>query len=108
MDLGLNDRVAVVTGASKGIGLAITRTLAAEGANVVAGALSIDSLDGIDSVTGVAVNLAEPDGPSDLVNAAVEQFGRIDILVNNVGAVHIRLARSPSSRIPRTTTEPWP
>ena len=48
MDLGLTDKVAVVTGASKGIGLAVTRALVDEGAHVVAGARSSDSLDGID------------------------------------------------------------
>ena len=44
MDLELHDKVAVVTGASKGIGLAVAQTLAAEGARVIAGARTIDSL----------------------------------------------------------------
>jgi NAD(P)-dependent dehydrogenase (short-subunit alcohol dehydrogenase family) len=90
MDLELNDKVAVVTGASKGIGLAIARGLADEGAAVVAGARTIDSLGGLDRIIPVAVNLAEPAGPARLVDAAVERFGRIDILVNNVGAAHAR------------------
>ena len=51
MDLGLEGKVAVVTGASKGIGLAITQALADEGAHVVAGARSVDSLEGLDGVT---------------------------------------------------------
>ena len=61
MDLGLEGKVAVVTGASKGIGLAITRSLADEGANVVAGARSTDSLEGLERVSAVPVDLIAPD-----------------------------------------------
>ena len=91
MDLELQGKVAVVTGASKGIGLAVVRTLAAEGALVVAGALTVDSLDGIDGVTSVAVDLVEPGGPQRLVAHAVERYGRVDVLVNNLGGVTVRL-----------------
>jgi NAD(P)-dependent dehydrogenase (short-subunit alcohol dehydrogenase family) len=91
VDLELTDRVAVVTGASKGIGLAVTRELAAEGARVVAGARTTDSLLGLDRVTPVTVDLARPDGPAQLVGEAISHHGRIDVLVNNVGAAHVRL-----------------
>jgi NAD(P)-dependent dehydrogenase (short-subunit alcohol dehydrogenase family) len=91
MDLELSDKVAVVTGGSKGIGLAVVRTLAAEGAQVVAGALTVDALAGIERVTAVAVDLVEPGGPERLVREAVERFGRVDVLVNNVGGVKLRL-----------------
>ena len=91
MDLELNEKVAVVTGGSKGIGLAVVRTLAAEGAHVVAGALTVDALQGIDRVTPVAVDLVESGGSERLVGEAFERHGRIDILVNNVGGVKIRL-----------------
>ncbi len=91
MDLKLTKKVAVVTGASKGIGLAITRTLAAEGALVVAGARTIDALAGLEGVTAVAVDLASKEGPAQLIQRAVDEHGRIDILVNNVGAVRLRL-----------------
>jgi NAD(P)-dependent dehydrogenase (short-subunit alcohol dehydrogenase family) len=91
MDLGLGGKVAIVTGAGKGIGMAITRELAAEGASVVAGSRTIDSLEGLERVTPVAVDLSAPDGPTSLVARAVEEFGHVDVLVNNVGAVKIRL-----------------
>ncbi len=91
MDLGLTDKVAVVTGANKGIGLAITRALLAEGAYVVAGSLTTDNLDGLDRVLAVGVDLSAPDGPAGLVQRAIDQHGRLDVLVNNVGAVRIRV-----------------
>ena len=91
MDLGLAGKVAVVTGASKGIGFAVTEALAGEGAHVVAGALTTDSLEGREGVTAVPVDLAAPDGPSTLVGRAIDEHGRVDVLVNNVGAVRMRL-----------------
>jgi NAD(P)-dependent dehydrogenase (short-subunit alcohol dehydrogenase family) len=90
MDLGLEGKVAVVTGAGKGIGMAVTRELAGEGATVVAGSRSTASLEGLDRVMPVAVDLAAPGGPAELVARAVEEFGRVDVLINNVGAVKIR------------------
>jgi NAD(P)-dependent dehydrogenase (short-subunit alcohol dehydrogenase family) len=95
MDLRLAGRTAVVTGASKGIGLAITRALVDEGVSVVAGALhgsaELDELASAGQVHAVAVDLTTPDGPAALVDAAVAELGGIDILVNNVGAVRPRL-----------------
>jgi NAD(P)-dependent dehydrogenase (short-subunit alcohol dehydrogenase family) len=91
MELALGETVAVVTGANKGIGLAITKALVAEGAYVVAGSLSTENLDEIERVTPVAVNLMTHDGPGLLVQKAIDEHGRLDVLVNNVGAVRIRL-----------------
>jgi NAD(P)-dependent dehydrogenase (short-subunit alcohol dehydrogenase family) len=91
MDLHLEEAIAVVTGASKGIGLAVVRALAAEGALVVAGARVVDSLHGLDRVTPVAVDLVDPKGSQRLVGEAVERHGRDDVLVNNVGGVELRL-----------------
>ncbi|ADB50997.1 oxidoreductase [Conexibacter woesei] len=91
MDLELADRVAVVTGASRGIGLATVRAFADEGAHVVAGARTIGSLEGIDGVTAVALDLVAPDGPAQLVERAIRAHGRVDVLVNNVGGVRLRL-----------------
>jgi NAD(P)-dependent dehydrogenase (short-subunit alcohol dehydrogenase family) len=94
MDLDLLGKVAVVTGASKGIGLAIVRLLAAEGANVVAGSRGgspeLAELAGRYPVHAVQVDLTEPAGPARLVDEAVQVFGGVDILVNNVGAVRPR------------------
>lgn len=91
MDLELTDKVAVVTGANKGIGLAITTALVAEGAYVVAGSLSTENLDALDRVTAVPVDLLDVDGPASLVQKAIDTHGRLDVLVNNVGAVRIRV-----------------
>ncbi|WP_457100909.1 oxidoreductase [Microbacterium sp. P5_E9] len=95
MDLHLAGKVAVVTGASKGIGLAITRALVAEGANVVAGARSITDELGALADTGqvlaVAIDLSTAEGPAELVSRAAH-FGGLDIVVNNVGAVAPRTA----------------
>jgi NAD(P)-dependent dehydrogenase (short-subunit alcohol dehydrogenase family) len=91
VDLGLTDRVAVVTGASKGIGLAVAKALAAEGAHVLAAARTIDGMEGLDRVMPVAVDLSDPGGPAALIRRAMDEHGRVDVLVNNVGAVRLRL-----------------
>jgi NAD(P)-dependent dehydrogenase (short-subunit alcohol dehydrogenase family) len=91
MDLELTGRIAVVTGASKGIGLAVAQELAAEGAHVVAGARSVAPLERIENVTPFAVDLLDPEGPARLVGEAVRRHGRVDVLVNNVGGVKLRL-----------------
>lgn len=91
MDLELAGKVAVVTGASKGIGLAGARELAAAGALVVAGARTVAPLEGLEGIEPFAVDLIDPGGPARLVDHAVEQHGRLDVLVNNVGGVQLRL-----------------
>ncbi len=92
MDLELSGKVAVVTAASKGIGLAIARALAGENAWVVAGARTTGPLEELPGVTAVAVDLTTPDGPRRLVERAIADHGRVDILVNNMGGVRLRLA----------------
>src|SRR4051794_28101643 len=91
MDLELDGSVAVVTGAGRGIGLAATRALVAGGARVVAASRSTDSLDGLDDVLPVEVDLGLPDAPAALIRRAIDEFGRVDVLVNNVGAVRLRV-----------------
>ncbi|WP_405875718.1 MULTISPECIES: SDR family NAD(P)-dependent oxidoreductase [unclassified Streptomyces] len=91
MDQELDSQVAVVTGASRGIGLAVVRALTAAGARVVAGARhSSDELDELaktGAVEVVEVDLATESAPARLVARAGD---RIDILVNNVGAAPVR------------------
>jgi NAD(P)-dependent dehydrogenase (short-subunit alcohol dehydrogenase family) len=88
MDLQLNGRVAVVTGASKGIGLAVTRSLLEEGARVVAvsrtPSADLDKLAGPGLVHHQA-DLMDPQAPAGAVARAVTEFGGLDILVNNAG-----------------------
>jgi NAD(P)-dependent dehydrogenase (short-subunit alcohol dehydrogenase family) len=95
MDLHLTGRLALVTGGSKGIGLAVVRALAGEGAQVVAGARQpSDELSQLAKqypVHFVPVDLGTADGPAHLVAEAVSTLGGLDILVNNVGAAHTRL-----------------
>ncbi|MBI2756686.1 MAG: SDR family oxidoreductase [Chloroflexi bacterium] len=93
MDLGLRGRTAIVTGSSRGIGKAIAERLAGEGAAVVLNARSEDALRGTAEALAAASGTVEPvaadvmqrDGCERLVAAATERFGRLDILVNNVG-----------------------
>lgn len=90
MDLALNGRVALVTGGSKGIGLAVARTLIAEGAFVVAASRSMSpELEAVDSANllHVAGDLMDPAFPEELVARTVEAFGGLDVLVNNAGVV---------------------
>ncbi|WP_436535353.1 SDR family NAD(P)-dependent oxidoreductase [Actinoplanes sp. HUAS TT8] len=83
MDLGLNGKHVVVTGAGRGIGLAIVRAFAAEGATIVAGSRRATAeLKELPGVTAIEVDLGAPDGPSQLIEAAGD---RIDVLVNNIG-----------------------
>jgi NADP-dependent 3-hydroxy acid dehydrogenase YdfG len=91
----LDGKVAVITGASSGIGEATVRALAAEGAVVVAGARRKERLDGLaDEVTlgggkaiAVECDVTDEVQAHGLVRRAVEEFGRIDILVNNAGVM---------------------
>lgn len=86
MDLGLKDKVCVVTGSTGGIGLAVARQLQAEGAHVV----TSGRRPGGAGELHVAGDLTQPGEPERLVAAAEERFGRIDCLVNNVGGTEIR------------------
>ncbi|MCX5084406.1 SDR family NAD(P)-dependent oxidoreductase [Streptomyces sp. NBC_00401] len=85
MDLQLNGKAALVTGASRGIGLAVVRALVAEGVRVVAAARTPTTELKATGATLVAVDLSDPASPERLATEAVTELGGIDILVNNVG-----------------------
>ena len=91
MDLKLQGKVGIVTGASRGIGQGIAESLAAEGMKLVVTARSEDALRQVSSVCGkdtrvFVTDLREPDAPSKLVDFCLTEFGTIDLLVNNAGA----------------------
>ena len=109
MDLGLKDKVAIIGGASKGLGKACAQVLAQEGANVVMcsrtakdlehAALEIKEKTGSDPLT-YAGDLENPDTIRALVATAVEHFGRLDVLVNNSGG-------PPLARAATASEEQW-
>jgi 3-oxoacyl-[acyl-carrier protein] reductase len=99
MDLGLAGRVAVVTGASRGIGRAVAELLAAEGAAVVLSARGEADLErttgalresGAD-VVAVPCDVLDPAGTAALASTAQDRYGKVDILVNNAGGDSGRL-----------------
>ncbi len=93
MDLGLRGKVAVVTGGSKGIGKAIALALADEGAEIALAARGEAELSrtaaevekrGVGALA-IPADLTKPDGPRQLVKKTLKRFGRIDLLINNLG-----------------------
>jgi NAD(P)-dependent dehydrogenase (short-subunit alcohol dehydrogenase family) len=91
MDLGLRDRVCVVTGSTAGIGLETARLLAAEGARVVVTGRDSDRVESARQEAaaelGVVADLSEPAAPAELV-AAAGDLGPVDCLVNNAGIAY--------------------
>ncbi len=90
MDLGLRDKVAVISGGSIGIGLAVAKGLAAEGAHVVIAARNAERLKQAQTEIGgrsigVACDVATSEGVAALVARIEKEFGGADILVNNAG-----------------------
>lgn len=94
MDLGLKSKVAVITGGSIGIGLAVAKGFAAEGADIVITARNADRLEnarqeilsaGAKRVLAVSCDLATADGAAAVVTAVDREFGGADILLNNAG-----------------------
>jgi hypothetical protein len=86
----LDDRVAIVTGASSGLGSRFARVLAAAGARVVLTARRADRLDALASELPDALvmpgDITAADMPARLVDAALDRYGRLDVVVNNAGA----------------------
>ena len=101
----LEGKVALVTGASQGLGRALALAYAKEGANLVISSRSADSLETVAEeasgsgveVLAVPADLSHSEDVQKLVDAAVERFGKIDVLVNNAGLLG-----------PRVTIEEYP
>jgi 3-oxoacyl-[acyl-carrier protein] reductase len=94
MDLGLRNKRALVTGASRGLGYAIAKTLTAEGCHIAINSRSAEKINASaeqlakeahSKVFGLAGDVTHPDFPGELVMAAVEKLGSLDILVCNAG-----------------------
>src|SRR6202045_313001 len=107
MDLKLTENIALVTGSTRGIGLASAKAFAAEGFRLVPSARSIEQLTeaetglrGLSVVSRVA-DVSQPEEAESLVQAAVTAFGGIDILVNNVGG------GGGGARIADSTDDDW-
>ena len=87
MDLGLRDKVALVTGVSYGIGSAVAATLIREGGHVFGTSRSTSGVH--DQVSHAQIDMSEESAGDAAVGACLARFGRLDILVNNVGGGHI-------------------
>jgi 3-oxoacyl-[acyl-carrier protein] reductase len=93
LELGLENRVCVVTGSTSGIGLASARLLVEEGARVALSGRSEERVqrarEEIGAELGVAADLTDPKGPERLVATTLAEIGQIDCLVNNVGEAYL-------------------
>ena len=109
MDLKLAGKIALVTGSSRGIGLATARAFATEGCRLMLSARSAEQLAGAASdlrttgaeVAAHAADVGKPEDAAALVDAAVAAYGGIDILVNNVGG------GGGGARVADSTDEDW-
>ncbi len=105
MDLGLRDRAYVITGGSRGLGLATAAALAADGARIVLGAREAAAVAAAAAglggqATGLAADLADPAAPARLVAAARDAFGRLDGALISVGG-------PPGGTVMGTSDEAW-
>jgi NAD(P)-dependent dehydrogenase (short-subunit alcohol dehydrogenase family) len=92
LELGLENRVCVVTGSTTGIGLATAELLAQEGARVVVSGRTKERAErakqDAGAALGIAVDLTDPSGPARLIEATTMELGPVDSLVNNVGIAY--------------------
>jgi len=108
MASNVEGKVIVITGASSGLGAASARLLSAQGANVVLGARRVERLQSLvaelvaqgGNAIAVATDVTDRDQMKQLVETAVETFGRVDVLINNAGLM-------PHSPLARLKVEDW-
>jgi NADP-dependent 3-hydroxy acid dehydrogenase YdfG len=108
MDMGIRDKVVVITGASSGLGEATARHLAQQGALLALGARRFDRLDALESelknyggnVIAIKTDVTQAKEVQRLVDDAVKMYGRIDVLLNNAGLM-------PHSPLERLKIEDW-
>lgn len=105
MDLRLDGHVAIVTGASRGLGLAIAEALAAEGVRVLAAARDADALESLASrhpgrITAAPTDVTDRAALAALPAAAIDRHGRLDIIISNAGAF-------PAGRFESMPLESW-
>jgi len=109
MDLGLKNKVALVAAASRGLGRAVAEELATEGASLIICSRKTETIERVADeiknsaaveVLGVAADVSKPDDVARVVNAGIERFGRIDILVTNAGG-------PPAGQFESFTLEQW-
>ncbi|WP_116950694.1 SDR family oxidoreductase [Jiangella endophytica] len=105
MDLGLKDRVYIVTGGTRGLGRAGAEALVADGARLVLTSRSQEAVDAAvrelgDSVVGVAADNADPGTPERLADTALDRFGRLDGALVSVGG-------PPAGKVTDLTDDQW-
>lgn len=106
---GLDQQVVLITGSSRGIGLALSRSFVRAGARVVISARSQAQLDAArasfgadkDKVVAIAADLSSPEGPETLIAQAVERCGWVDVLINNAGT------SGPSGAVWEASAHDW-
>ena len=104
----IKGKVVVITGASSGLGAATARLLSAEGASVVLGARRVDRIQSLadelnakgGKAIAIATDVTDHDQVKHLVDAAVQKFGRIDVMINNAGLM-------PHSPLERLKIDDW-
>lgn len=109
----LQDKVVIITGASMGIGAAIARLFAAEGARLALAARSLDKLQALADSLGTEVlplrtDMTDPEQVRDMVRLTAERFGRIDILINNAGVgLYGAFAETPPEQLQQLVATNW-
>lgn len=111
MDLHLKDKVVIVTGAARGIGRTTALTFANEGANVVIDDIDIETAKTVEEevkafgvqATSIEADVTKPNEVRNMMKETFKKFGRIDVLVNNVGILYVK--GKPIGRGPFVQTE---